>query len=400
MKKQTKQKPSPRIQEVQAVELVKEALTVIDTKVAPQQQDRLALMTPAELQKQVKIETEKRKIITDFIKQHMIEGVDFGKIHMFKNCADKKSCKIKGHWSKDTLFKPGAEKFCSLFRYKAEYTKDADTWEMLGSIPGTIALICKLYTSGSNILVGEGRGICSVKEKDGNANVAVKIAEKRAKINSVLQTGGLSDFFTQDLEDMGKESETIENVLVWSEKTRLEAIKFGKNKGTTWDKVDLNYLEWINAKMDKDEIVAFARAELNFRTPKHAQAKQTQNKKPENGLTWSEETRLTTINFGKFKGAKWSLLSNEYLKWLSGESKDLEVVDFAQKELNFRLNIKINEASLLTKSQTIQILRLIEEKEIPKENNKDIIDNLTKFSEKRAKDCIDWLNKKAAKVVA
>lgn len=352
-------------------------------------QDRLALMSPVQLKEQISTETEKRKIITDYISKHMKDGVDYGRIHIVRDCKDKKNCKINGHWSKHSLFKPGAEKFCSLFRYKAEYVKDVDTWEMLGSVAGTLALICRLYTSGSNILVGEGRGVCTVKEKGGDANVAIKLCQKRAKVDAVLQTGGLSDFFTQDLEDMKlhDDEKDISTALIWSEKTRLEPIKFGKNKGVKWCDLHLNYLEWANTKMDNPEILKFVRAELDFRTPKHTQTPQTGTEI----LTWSEASRKHIVAFGKFKGTTWNLLSTDYLKWLASESKDEKTINFAKGEINYRLNTKIDSMSLLTKSQIIQILRLIDESFINEETKNQIINEMKNFTELKANSCINWL---------
>lgn len=80
------------------------------------------------------------------------------------------------------------------------FEKDTDTIEMSGE-KGLFAYICRLYTA-SGEMVGEGRGAASLSEKTWMVNNAVKIAEKRAQIDAVLRTGALSDFFTQDLEDM------------------------------------------------------------------------------------------------------------------------------------------------------------------------------------------------------
>jgi len=63
-------------------------------------------------------------------------------------------------------------------------------------------LKCVLLSK-SGVEVGEGRGASSVAEKSNwSVNNALKIAQKRAQTDAVLRTGGLSDFFTQDLEDM------------------------------------------------------------------------------------------------------------------------------------------------------------------------------------------------------
>ncbi len=152
-------------------------------------------VTPMEIegknfQAVMEAETEKRKLITQFIANHMKTGVDFGTI------------RFGGKESKPSLFKPGSEKFISLFKLTAVFEKDTDTWEMAGSESGVFAYRCLLLDSKKR-MVGEGRGVSKLTEKAGwTINNAVKIAEKRAQIDAVLRTGALSDFFTQDLEDM------------------------------------------------------------------------------------------------------------------------------------------------------------------------------------------------------
>lgn len=138
----------------------------------------------------MKSEAEKRGLITQYISQHMKSGTDYGTI------------KFGTKESKPSLFKPGSEKFLSLFKLTARFEKDTDTWEMAGSENGVFAYKCQLVASNGNV-VGEGRGVAKLTEKVGwTLNNCVKIAEKRAQIDAVLRTGALSDFFTQDLEDM------------------------------------------------------------------------------------------------------------------------------------------------------------------------------------------------------
>jgi hypothetical protein len=158
----------------------------------------------------IREETKMRALLTKFITDHMKDGTDFGRIHVSRACPDKYKCKYEvnpGHWSKPSLFKPGAEKVSSLFHLRAAYVKDLETWEMAGSIPGLFCYKCELI-DGSGAVAGEGRGSCSTTEKQGNQNNAIKIAEKRAKVDAVLSTGALSDFFTQDLEDMNITDDT------------------------------------------------------------------------------------------------------------------------------------------------------------------------------------------------
>lgn len=165
--------------------------------------DPIALMSPQDLQTQIDVEKEKRIILTKFITSQLKEKLDYGKIHIVSKdkCPNQYNCTIPYHFSKNSLFKAGGEKFASLFKLRSAWKKDTDTWEMLGNKSGMVCYICELYTA-KNVLVGEGRGACSVEEKYGNTNSAIKISKKRAFIDAILSTGALSDFFTQDLEDM------------------------------------------------------------------------------------------------------------------------------------------------------------------------------------------------------
>lgn len=150
------------------------------------------MISPAQLKQQMARDEDIRAIVKDYIGKAMVAGVDYGHIT------------IKGAKSKDTLLKPGAEKFCGLFKIRATFKKDVDTWDMLGNKPGIVVYICELVDAKGQV-IGEGRGSSTANlTQDYDTNKAIKIAEKRAQIDAVLRTGGLSDFFTQDTEDMPK----------------------------------------------------------------------------------------------------------------------------------------------------------------------------------------------------
>lgn len=140
-------------------------------------------------------EVATRQIIKDYIGHHMKKGVDYGSIEIVSK---KTGARFK---TKPSLFKPGSEKFLSLFKLQARFKKDTDTWEMAGSYPNTFTYLCELFTL-KGIKVGEGRGATRLDEKqEWTVNNAIKIAQKRAQIDAVLRTGALSDFFTQDFEE-------------------------------------------------------------------------------------------------------------------------------------------------------------------------------------------------------
>jgi hypothetical protein len=105
--------------------------------------------------------------------------------------------------SKPTLLKPGAEMICLLFGWRARFSADLPILQMYGpGITGTFALVCELIVRQGQV-VGQGRGVAELRETSmTSANMAVKLAEKRAYVDAVLRAAGLSQYFTQDLEDM------------------------------------------------------------------------------------------------------------------------------------------------------------------------------------------------------
>lgn len=148
----------------------------------------------AELMKRMLAEETKRQQVLDtFIKKHLRDGVDYG-------------ASFPGS-TKPSLLKAGAEKVIGLFNLRAQFKKDEETLSMI-NIPGTVAFKCELVNRASNEIVGEGRGVAHPKEKTSwNANTQVKICEKRAMVDAVLQTFGLSSRYTQDGEDLAKNND-------------------------------------------------------------------------------------------------------------------------------------------------------------------------------------------------
>lgn len=160
------------------------------------------LTSPQDLKIAVDNQTALRKVLEQYIRDNMVNKTDYGIIHIKKKeeCPKPWECENPYHYSKPSLFKPGAEKFASLFRLTARFKKDVETWEMAGSPAGLFAYMCELV-NGSGEVVGEGRGACSADEKTNSMNTAIKIAQKRAQMDATLRYGALSGFFTQDMED-------------------------------------------------------------------------------------------------------------------------------------------------------------------------------------------------------
>ncbi|MBL7141790.1 hypothetical protein ISS21_01695 [Patescibacteria group bacterium] len=160
-------------------------------------------ITTKKMEGLMKLEQERRKLMTDYINRNFKPSVDFITIEF----NTKSGGKVK---SKPSLSKAGSEKWLSLFHFRAIFKKDVETFEMAGNPTGLFTYICELLNAKGEV-IGEGRGAANINEKQNwTANNAIKIAEKRAQIDAVLRTGSLSDFFTQDLEDMngGKTEKT------------------------------------------------------------------------------------------------------------------------------------------------------------------------------------------------
>lgn len=110
--------------------------------------------------------------------------------------------------NKPTLLKPGAEKLCDAFGFskRVEITNRLEDWYRgVFHYEVKVTLICKR----SGVIEAEGIGCCNSKEsayKDQNGhdvvNTVMKIAKKRALIDSILSATRSSDLFTQDVEEM------------------------------------------------------------------------------------------------------------------------------------------------------------------------------------------------------
>lgn len=101
---------------------------------------------------------------------------------------------------KKSLAKGGAEKIASIFGWVATFSKDTEVSDAFVDLKGLVAFTCNLEKAGT--IVGQGRGAAILSKNAGDPNKTIKMAQKSAFIDAVLRASGLSDFFTQDLEDM------------------------------------------------------------------------------------------------------------------------------------------------------------------------------------------------------
>lgn len=153
-----------------------------------------------------------RGALMEWIRAALVEGVDYGRIHSVgktkcplaaQGKADE--CKHPKHWSKPSLFKPGAEKICGMLGVTVRYPTlpDYEQAALRGTDIKRIILRCEICDVGGRA-VADGVGARSLEQDYGDLNKALKMAEKSAHIDATLRMAGLSEVFTQDLEDMPK----------------------------------------------------------------------------------------------------------------------------------------------------------------------------------------------------
>ncbi len=147
-----------------------------------------------------------RKLLTEFIKNQMRKGIDYGVIPGTKV---------------ESLYKPGAEKLAKLFNLtikKEQVDKELDR-------AGNFAMFTYRATVShgpSGLELAQCEGSCNSQEKKYKErkvyapdrsftieetpvcdilNTLQKMAQKRAMVGGVIEAVGASDFYTQDIDD-------------------------------------------------------------------------------------------------------------------------------------------------------------------------------------------------------
>jgi hypothetical protein len=135
--------------------------------------------------------TENRNAIVKLVKEALVDGTDYG------------SVKTKHGMSRPSLRKAGAEKICGMLGLSVHYpglSKYEDA-AVSGVEIKQIIIRCELR-DGSGNLMADGIGARLLAQDNGDLNKALKMAAKSAQIDATLRCAGLSEVFTQDLEDM------------------------------------------------------------------------------------------------------------------------------------------------------------------------------------------------------
>lgn len=157
---------------------------------------------------------QNRAALMLWVREALVDGSDFGKIHVVhkSKCQAGKDCKNPAHFSKPSLFKPGAEKICGMLGVTVRYPTltDYEKAALNGCILSQIIIRCEILDASGRV-VADGVGARMIAQDNGDLNKALKMAEKSAHIDATLRMAGLSEVFTQDIEDIiqRREAESI-----------------------------------------------------------------------------------------------------------------------------------------------------------------------------------------------
>ncbi|CAK0780995.1 hypothetical protein CCP4SC76_7670006 [Gammaproteobacteria bacterium] len=132
-----------------------------------------------------------RSALIQWVRSALVENSDFGRIP------------TKRGPSKPSLWKPGAEKICGMLGVTASFPTlgHYEQAALSGVALENIIIRCELHDARGQ-KVADGVGARAVKQDFGDLNKALKMAEKSAMIDATLRLAGLSEVFTQDLEDI------------------------------------------------------------------------------------------------------------------------------------------------------------------------------------------------------
>lgn len=231
-----------------------------------------------------------RKALIAWVRSELVEGVDFGRIT------------VQGRLSKPSLYKPGAEKICGMLGVNAEFPTLADYERMVmnGRELDQLMIRCELRNAGGEI-VASGAGARSVQSDGGDLNKALKMCLKSAMIDATLRLGGLSEVFTQDIEDMPREAFQGGHDAPRQSNPRnapqqsgnSDVVPSGKHRGRPWSEVERDYLEWVVENLQQSALRAGAEGELERRFAREAreadeQARQREGEEygPDNELPY------------------------------------------------------------------------------------------------------------------
>lgn len=217
-----------------------------------------------EFKHQLQVRGENRTTLVQWLKDSLKVDIDYGRIHFVKKseCNKGAACTNPYHFTKDTLFKPGAQKICGMLGVTPTYPNLGRYEEaaLSGQEIKSIILRCQIVSVDGRV-IAEGVGARSLAQDWGDLNKALKMACKSAHLDATLCMAGLSEIFSHPDQPPPPAGEPEEKV-----KVNPAVVPSGRFAGKYWADVSLLYLQGVIAS-DKvsAELHAGAKAELERR---------------------------------------------------------------------------------------------------------------------------------------
>lgn len=162
-------------------------------------------MDPIQFQAALDRRRTNRDALLNWIRSQLKKGVDFGPIHVVSRakCDKGKWCDNPNHFSKPSLFKPGAEKIVGILGLSPRFPtlEQYEAACIAGTTINQIILRCELVDTSGRV-VGSGIGARFTAQDNGDLNKSLKMAKKSAYIDATITGAGLSEEYTLDVEDM------------------------------------------------------------------------------------------------------------------------------------------------------------------------------------------------------
>ncbi|WP_293751855.1 hypothetical protein [uncultured Paraglaciecola sp.] len=121
-----------------------------------------------------------RAALMSWVREALVEGSDFGKIHVVSRhkCQAGKYCKNPAHFSKPSLFKPGAEKICGMLGVTINYPTlvEYEKAALAGTVLSQIILRCEIIDASGHVVAG-GIGARILSQDNGDINKALNDLE-------------------------------------------------------------------------------------------------------------------------------------------------------------------------------------------------------------------------------
>lgn len=208
--------------------------------VIPATQDHPLERNPEEFAQALVVRGQNRDAFIRWIRDRLVRGVDFDRLHTVgkRECSHGNACQEPSHWSKDQLFKTGAEKICGMLAVTPTYP-NLERYEQ-AALDGVniqhILLKCHILSASGHV-VSEGVGARSLAQDRGVLNKSLKMAKKSAHIDATLGMLGLSEVFSKPDEPPIPQSAGDEDLI----------IPMGQFRGKPWKDVSLKYLQGVLA---------------------------------------------------------------------------------------------------------------------------------------------------------